>query len=555
MPVTHRIQRQKKSKVTKQQRKVNKKCKSCKNKGGYNQPYAVQFHPQHAQHAQNQQQYNLFATQLQQHPFMFDPKQAHGVVGMPHAAQLQQHQFMFDPKQAHGVVGMPHVTQLQQHQFMYQNAMLSPYPNNSHYNLYEIPLPLQQPLPENETEHQIDPNVQIPSANKKYEDLMSIQKQFVELIKPMIIRETITTNEYTTLSAVKTIFKGNKEVNLKKTQIKENVSTNIVSELFKKIQQCEIKRKGNYTNKTVGNTILRVFEYDNSPQVRNDLRNSVFQLRKFEKSLGEIIDVFDQQISPNSLKLWYSKREQYEITAYERLKYGFRNLLGLNNNRPIKPMLFKNFKLLNITIQNAINLLNKAGAIIKTHVEENVKRETAQKKTPLSSYLLLKQGREFNRIVKTSHYTILYFCYEVYSDIALKIIMNEEYTSPSQKHYQEPNLNKLPTMQQDNRNNYHHNPTHSDYSGTSPTANNDTSIPYDTNFPMGQSNGLHDIYYIPNNQQPHGNNTSEQAGVLSVLGDQETKTYGGRRKPVRKNNKKPDIKKSKPRRNNKVRIN
>ena len=72
MPVTHRIQRQKKSKVTKQQRKVNKKCKSCKQKGGYNQPYAVQFHPQHAQHAQhaqhtqNQQQYNLFATQLQQ---------------------------------------------------------------------------------------------------------------------------------------------------------------------------------------------------------------------------------------------------------------------------------------------------------------------------------------------------------------------------------------------------------------------------------------------------------------------------------------------------------
>jgi DNA-binding transcriptional regulator YhcF (GntR family) len=401
---------------------------------------------------------------------------------------------------------------------------------------------LQQPLPENETEHQIDPNVQIPNTNvdKKYQYLVSIQKQFVELIKPMIIRDTIS-NEHTISSTFNALRNGS-AVYLQKN--KGIVSTNKVSELFKKIQQCEIKRHGYKTYKQVGNGRSKVFEYDNSPHVRNDLRNSVFELRKFEKSLGEIIDVFDQQISPNSLKLWYSKREQYEITAYERFKYGLRNLLGLNNNRPIKPMLFKNFKLLNITIQNAINLLNKAGAIIKTHVEENVKRETEQKTTPSSSYLLLKQGREFNRIVKTSHYTILYFCYEVYSDIALKIIMNEQYTSPSQKQYQEPDLNKLP--------NYHHNPTRSHYSGTSPTANNDTSIPYDTNFPMGQSNGLLNVFY-QNNYQPYSNTGS--AGFFSVSNHPETKTDGGRRKPVRKNNKKPDIKKSKPRRNNKVRIN
>jgi hypothetical protein len=411
---------------------------------------------------------------------------------------------------------------------------------------------LQQPLPENETEHQIDPNVQIPNTNvdKKYQYLMSIQKQFVELIKPMIIRDTIS-NEYTISSTFNALWNGS-AVYLQKN--KGIVSTNKVSELFKKIQQCEIKRHGYKTYKQVGsNGRSKVFEYDNSPQVRNDLRNSVFELRKFGKSLGEIIDVFDEQISPNNLKLRYSKREQYEINDYERLKYGFRNLLGLNNNRPIKPMLFKNSKLLNITIQNAINLLNKAGAIIKTHVEENVKRETEQKKTPSSSYLLLKQGREFNRIVKTSHYTILYFCYEVYSDIALKIIMNEQYTSPSQKQYQEPDLNKPPTMQHDNRINYHHNPTRSHYSGTSPTANNDTSIPYDTNFPMGQSNDIRDISYFPNNQQPYSNTGS--AGFLSVSNHPETKTDGGRRKPVRKSNKKPDIKKSKTRRNNNVRIN
>ena len=486
---------QKKGKVKKQQGKVNKNCKPLKKRAGDGsndviQPYAMQYYavPHFAL-----QQYSM-PSRTQQY-------------GMP--SRTQQY-------------GMHLQQNISQQNISQQNVSqqygMHPQQNISQQNGMHP----QQNVLQNTTEQQMQ-NIQIPNAEQKYDILMKIQTKFIDIIKPRIKSNTIDTNEYTMSSTLKTIATNNK-TNLKKTQIKQTVWTNNISELFSIIEHCEHLRKGYYENKIDNNMIKQVYVFDNSIELRKKLKESVEELRKYKPNIKELIDNFDKNVYdnlPNNLKL------------SENILYQFKRGFGLKDvlQHPHRPY-NSDYKIININIQDTLNILNRAGEAIKKNVD------TSDKSKKSKSFLLLEQANQFNHLVKKMNYFIENLC-SIYSHVRLNAIMNEQYTPPSQR--QRHNITEQATQHNSKGNSLHDNREHNQRNH----ADNST-----------QNHREHFDQPIRNEtyKQYQGVNYNSQYEPYSNIGTAATitisNTEGGKRKTARKltpkSNKNPIIKKSKP---------